>query len=368
MNHPLSAWLPVILLVAGAAFCGQAWGTAQVGNELARIASQGYSRSEQTQQLAMLTERLGDRALAVLAEQASTKLYSETGRLAVKAIGMVGGTAAIETLRGLIQPGSRVPPRTVVFSLAEIPGDQAVGELRRVALRDGPFEHRLAAATALRWRGDADDVERLREAAAATKNSALRHQFEAAANGIQFRLSGRPEGETAAQWAEYQRIFWPAAMDPPMSRSMDLALREVATGLGREDGVPLAFLKHVTDTERAEPAAVAVQVMGLKGYGDEIPRFYELAQRSDSLGRAGLMALIDVGSPEAVDLVGDLLSRPSFRSPTIAVEGLVKIGTTQAAEVLERAASATADDELAFYYRARAGRIRARTTETDAAD
>ena len=361
------------MLVAGAAFYGQAGeiaqaGAAQVAKEFGRIASQGYSRSEETEQLARLTERLGDRALAVLAEQASTEPYSETGRLAVKAIGMVGGTAAIETLRDFIQPGSRVSPRTVVFSLAEIPVDRAVAVLREIASGDGPFEHRLAAATALRWRGDAADVERLREAAAATKNSGLRRQLEAVANGIQFRLTGLPEGETAARWAEYQRTFWPAAMDPPMSRSMDLALREVATGLGREGWLPLVFLNHIADTEGVEPTAVAVQVMGMQGYREEIPRFYELAQRSDSLGRSGLMALIDIGSPDAVALVGDLLSTPGFRYPTIAVEGLVKIGTTQAAEVLERAAGATDDDEFAFYYRARASRIKAGTRETGGAD
>ena len=76
--------------------------------------------------------------------------------------------------------------------------------------------------------------------------------------------------------------------------------------------------------------------MGLQKQADEVQRFFQLAQRSDSLGKAGLNALIDVGNEVAVGLLGELLVKEGFAWPSTAVEGLVNIGTAQAAEALER--------------------------------
>ena len=198
----------------------------------------------------------------------------------------------------------------------------------------------------------------LKEAAASTKDPLIKRHMQLAAEAIEFRLIQLPEGVTATEWAEYQSSFWPEVINPPQIRSIDMAYREAARLILEKGELPAVFLRYFGDREIEGAQLVAVQIMGLQKQADEVQRFYNLAQRSDSLGRAGLNALIDVGNEEAVRLLGGLLVKEGFAWPSIAVEGLVNIGTVQAAEALERAAKKTAHKDLAGYCQRGAARIR----------
>jgi HEAT repeat protein len=246
----------------------------------------------------------------------------------------------------------------MIFTLAEIPDDDAAKQLRQLALNPGPLEHRQAAAVAMRWRGGLSDVRHLKEAAASTKDPRIKRHLQLAAEAIEYRLTQLPEGIAATEWAVYQRSFWPDVINPPQTRSIDMAYREAARRILEKGELPGIFLKRFSGKEIEGAQLVAVQIMGLQKQADEVHRFYSLAQRSNSLGRAGLNALIDVGNEEAIGLLGELLVKEDFSWPSIAVEGLVNIGTAQAAEALERAAETTADKNLVGYCRRAAARIR----------
>jgi HEAT repeat protein len=358
-------WISYLTLVVDG--CSQVPEPAVVAQELARIAAEDVSTSEQSQRLKALAERLDDRALKLLGEVADTHAGSETGWLAVRAIATVGDTAAVETLKGLMKADNRVAPPLVVFALAEIPDAGSIEELRRLALTQVPVSPRLAAIAAMRWRGELSDARAMREVAERAADTRVATQLHLAADAIVHRLTRLPETVSVEQWAGYQRSFWPAVMQPPPHRGLHVALRAAAVGLQRNGGLPALFLQRIADTEAPDSQAVAVQLMGLQGLAGEVWRCYELAQRPGLLGRAGLNALIDIGNETAVDHVGTLLSQADYPWTSIAAEGLVKIGTPRAADALERAAAAMEDRDpaLADYFKARAGRIRTAAGDTN---
>ncbi|MBE9573450.1 MAG: HEAT repeat domain-containing protein [Proteobacteria bacterium] len=332
--------------------------TADVNKEFEKIVAEPLSAKEKNAQLESFSKRFGVDALETLASQVSAHPKSETGQLAVRAIGMVGGIPAIETLTGLITQHKYNYAQFMIFTLSDIRDPEAVKQLRQLAVTDGPPEHRIAAAVALRWRGDAGDIEKMKEAAMRTKNRLIKQHLQLAVEAIEYRLTQLPESVSPQEWSGYQRRFWPEVMNPPQFRSIDMAYREAARRIVEKGELPGLFLKRFSDREIEGAQLVAVQIMGLQKQADEIHQFYNLAQRSDSLGKAGLNALIDVGNEVAVGLLGELLVKEGFAWPSIAVEGLVNIGTAQAAEVLERAAETTARKDLADYCRRGAARIR----------
>ena len=327
-------------------------------NEFKKITTEPSSAKEKNAQLESFTKHFGIEALETLASQASAHPKSETGQLAVKAIGMVGGKPAIETLAELITQHKKSYSQFMIFTLAEIPDDDAVKQLRQLAVTAGPTEHQIGAAVALRWRGDLSDVQHLKEAATSTKDPLIKQHLQLAAEAIEYQLTQLPEGIAATEWAAYQRIFWPDVINPPQIRSIDMAYREAARRIVEKGELPGIFLKRISGKEIEGAQLVAVQIMGLQKQSDEVHRFYNLAQRSDSLGRAGLNALIDVGNEETIRLLGELLVKEDFAWPSIAVEGLVNIGTAQAAVALERAADKTPHKDLSGYCRRGAARIR----------
>ncbi len=345
----------VFLIVTCCAGIGTA---ADAKKEFEEIVAEPSSEKDKNAQLESFTKRFGIDALETLASQASAHPKSETGQLAIRAIGMVGGKPAIETLTGLITQYKYNYAQFMIFTLAEIPDADAVKQLRQLALNPEPLEHRLAATVAMRWRGNIGDVQHLKEAAASTKDSRIKQHLQLAAEAIEYRLTLLPEGIAAAEWAAYQRSFWPDVINPPQIRSIDMAYREAARRIVDKGELPGVFLKRFSGKEIEGAQLVAVQIMGLQKQADEVQRFFQLAQRSDSLGRAGLNALIDVGNGVAVGLLGELLVKEGLAWPSIAIEGLVNIGTAQAAEALERAAETTAHKDLAGYCRRGAARIR----------
>ena len=352
----LAAQVTAVILVV-ICFTGMA-AAVDVKKEFEKIVSEPSSVKDKNAQLESFTKRFGIDALETLASQASAHPKSETGQLAIKAIGMVGGKPAIETLTKLINKHKYNYAQFMIFTLAEIPDADAVKQLRQLALNPGPLEHRLAATVAMRWRGDLSDVQHLKEAAASTKDPLIKQHLQLAAEAIEYRLTQLPEGIAAAKWAVYQRSFWPEVINPPQTRSIDMAYREAARRILEKGELPAVFLRRFSDREIEGAQLVAVQIMGLQKQADEVHRFYNLAQRSDSLGKAGLNALIDVGNEVAVGLLGELLVKEGFVWPSMAVEGLVNIGTAQAAEALERAAETTTHKDLAGYCRRGAARIR----------
>jgi HEAT repeat protein len=330
----------------------------EIGKAFQAIVDTSAPGEEKQAALEKFSRRYGVTALDTLSGQAAAHPGSEAGRLALEAIGMIGGAPAVDTLKQLIARHRSRDAQLMIFTLAEITDGEAVAQLRQISLHPEPLTHRLAAITAMRWRGDADDVQRLKTAAATTKDPRIRPHLLLAAESIQDRLTRRPGDMTPEQWGAYQRQFWPLVVLPPQLRSMEAAYREAAVQIQKKGALPAVFLKRVMDRELEPARVVAVELMGLQKQTVAVDTFYQLAQGKDLVARAGLNALVQVGNARAVELLSKLLEQENFDWPTDAVEGLVTIGTPQAATALEEVAEKTAREDLAGYCRRAAVRIR----------
>lgn len=361
--HNFCVWIGTAVIVLIAVIFSTAATAATERQNNIKMAFQKISDAplpaeEKAAQLEVFSKRFGVDALEPLAGIVAAYPRSETGSLAIKAIGMVGGAPAVATMTELITQHRFGYAQQMIFTLAEMPDTEATQQIRRLSLNSGLLEHRLAATVAMRWRGELSDIQKIKAAAESTKDPRIKRQLILTAESIEFRLTQLPSGMTASQWKMYQRRFWPEVIVLPPNRGTAMAHREAALRIQRKGAPPPAYLKRMIGREMEGAQAVAVQLLGMQKQTDQVDTFFLLAQGTGPLGRAGLNALIEIGNDQAVDRLADLLIKENFGWPSMAVEGLVKIGTQRAAMALEHAAEYTRNEELAGYCRRAAARIR----------
>ncbi|MCP4527936.1 MAG: hypothetical protein GY833_18780 [Aestuariibacter sp.] len=306
-------------------------------------------------QIKVFVEKFGNDALPVLTKQAVDTSNVPRSRIALRALAAVGTPEAVTALSVVIE---KQPTTAAVLALADAADPSAVQPLRRLALAAGPARQRIPAVVALRWRGSLQDASKLMQAAEQTRSREVRLHLRTAAAAIQKRTQQLPEGITAVQWNQLQRRFWHTVLQPPQSRSVEVGYRYAAKMLVSQGEVPAVFLNSIDAREPLSAQLVAIQALGFQKEAGQAQQFYTLASSSRILGRAALLALLDIGDQQAVTLTGRLLVQDGFSWPSQAIEGLVNIGTEQAARILETAAGQIIDEDLAAYCRRAAARIK----------
>jgi len=289
-----------VLLSFGLAF----WVAACPGGETGAQYEQAFEEALQRlpdvpaeQVSADLAERLGDKAIPFLTQQALLDDQSQSAQIATLTLQHLESEDAARALEELSQAqGDTMVRLLAVRALNGMSADRARPALENLASEANDASTRWLAVVALQGQGDEATVSRLREIAESEVSAANRAMMEFTIKLLHHELdSSMTEGERQ-EWRACARDFVDIVFDPDMSRSIILADIRTARRLAKRRRYPFAFLQlHVE--EAPEPSGVAVYLMAIQREPEAVPilrKYSEERSHAGEMARAALK-LLDAG-------------------------------------------------------------------------
>jgi hypothetical protein len=310
-------------------------------------------------------QNAGPNSYHFLIQQAKSYPEIKGRKFAILALGRIGGNIVADSLVALSQQLSPLLCTSAVFAIQKTGVTDIKERLETIVTMKGSPHARIAAATCLRWLGDERSIVILQALRAGVLPPNIVNYIEKAESAIKFRLSGLPGFITVDQWQLYDRRFWTVALEPNLNRSIYYAIKEKAQQLISQEKLPLVYLERIIDEELPESSDMAICLVGLQKESTAVPKLEQYALNTGSRGIIAVQALVNIKSKSAVQSLGKLLSNKQFLWKSRAVDGLVFIGTPEAATVLEKLALVEPQKEIASDYLKKAKLIRNKSNRTD---